>query len=1304
MARRILVALGVLLLLAIAAGTWLLTTTGGAKLVLSQATRAAGGGIRYEGVEGSLGGPMKIALIEVDRPDLYVRVEGFEMDSSPWAPLRGRLVIHRLEAAKVEVRTVSTGAAAQVPVSFPAPYPLTLERGRVGELRVGELTKEAAAEKDPAKKRALIAASREGDLVVKDIALRGEGDASMWKVDEASAATPYGKGRIAGSIRTRAPFALDAKIAADGVAAERAWRAEVDAKGTLTAIDATLSGAVSDQPATGRVRIEPFATQPLRSLALSARGVDVSKHAPGPRTRLDVEVQLDAAAKAFAGPVRIVNAEPGPWDRERVPVASASTRAVITAERIDLHDLEVALAGGGSAAGRASFTRERAEADLEVADVDLASLHTSLQKTRVTGRLAVSGDKDAQVFDVALSDPRFQVEGQASLTKARVDIATATVRTGGGSATAKGHVALSGKRDFRLEGEARHFDPSAFVKSTKGDLNFAFVASGSLEPGIAGQAKIDIAPSTVAGIPASGRIAVAGDKRRVASLDLDLALGEARASAKGSFGAPGDALDFTFDAPNVSVLAKPAGVAASGKLQGTGRLTGTFAAPAGRIALTGANLSLPGNAYLAELALRLEAGAEASSPIDGEVRVKGVALGEEKPPTPIAEEIVARIKGTRGAHRIEADARMNRDATLRLALDGGLDPKAKAPAWNGRLERLALEGRGAFALTQPAPLFVSAERIELGEAPLKGDWGEARFILTRWTPKTLDVKGTSAGIRIQSFARSLRFATIPRSNLVVAADWDLRGTDTFDGTASLRRVSGDLRVGEPPTPLGLQALEARVEVVRGRARAHLAISGERVGRISGEGTAQVVRGEAGWELAKDAPVSALVTAEHTNLESLAPWLGPDSRIGGRLEASVRVEGTGAEPRVSGTARAVDLLVREPLTGFEIEKGDVALRLSGKSLAIERLTAVAPWHPSEGARARIRRLEIPPEGGKLSAEGSIDLGARHGAIRIRLDKVPVTQVTTRFLALSGETRLEAGEKELLVTGALKADAGWIGALDTPPPSPSEDIVVVRAARPASDDEPAREPIRLDLKLGAGDNLYFSGRGLDTRLAGEVHLTGTPGAGMRATGTIRTVGGNYDGYGQKLTIERGVLTFQGPLDNPRLNVLALRKGLPVEAGVEVLGTTTRPRVRLVSVPDVPEPEKLSWLVLGRGAADASLGDSAVMLAAARALLGNNPGSDFSKKFGIDEIKIGRADQGVLGVLPQSTVAGRTGSASAAEVVSVGKRLTRDVSLTYEQGMADAEGTLKVAWRITRQFQLLARAGYLPGLDAVYRWRFP
>jgi len=1302
---RVLLGLVVLVVLACVAVTLLFTTSGGARFVLSQAVKAAGGGVRYEGVEGSLGGPMSIKLIEVDRPGMYVRVEDLRMDASPWAALRRRLVVHVLEAGKVEVRTVDTGEAAKLPVSFEAPYAVKLERGHVGELRLGQLTKAADGEKDVQKKRALIEASRGKDVVVKDIALRGEGDERMWKVDEAAAVTPWGKGKLAGTVQTRKPFSLDATFDGDGVAAERPWRARIAAKGTLEAFEAALDGEVSGQSATGRVRVEPFAEQPLRALTLSARGVDLSKHVEAPPTRLDIDVQLTAASKAFAGPVRIVNAEPGAWDKQRLPFASASTRVVITAERLDLHDLEVMLAGGGRAAGRATLTRAAAEAQLDVADVNLAALHGSLQPTKVAGHIGVTGDTQAQRFDLKLQDPRFAIAGQARLTRERLDVESATVRTGGGAMTARGGLALGGKREFRFEGDARNFDPSAFVKTAKGDVNFAFVTSGTLSPGIAGEVKLDIAPSRIAGLPASGRIAAAGDKQRIASLDMDVTIGEARAQAKGSFGQPGDAVDFKFAAPNLATVAKPLGVAAAGKLEGEGRLTGTFSAPAGRIALAGANLVLPTNVYVRELAARLEAGVEPSSPIDGEVRAKGIALGEETPPTPFAQEATVRLKGTREAHRLEADALMRRDTNLRLVLEGGLDPKARAPAWNGRVESLRLAGAGAFSLVQPVALSASAAQVELGEAHLKGEWGEARFITTRWTPRSLDLKGTSAGIQVQNFARSFRFATVPRSNLVVAVDWEVHAAEQLNATAHLRSVSGDLRLGEPPLPLGLQVLDAKLDIVRGRARATVNLVGERAGRIEGEGSAQLTSGPGGWQLAPDAPVNARVVAQHTNLEALGPWLGADAKIGGRLNATVLVEGTGANPRVSGSGRAEDLQVREPQTGFEVEKGVVAVKMSGRSVVIEQFEAVTPWRPSEGAVARMRRVEVPPQGGKITAEGSIDLEGRSGTIRVKVDKVPVMQLPSRFLALSGEVKLEAGRKELLVTGALMADAGWIGALDTPLPAPSDDIVVVRATKPA-DEEPPREPIRLDLRLNAGDRLYFQGRGLDTRLGGEVHIEGSPGAGpLRATGSIRTVGGTYDGYGQQLNIERGVLTFQGPLDNPRLNVLALRKGLPVEAGVEVLGTTSRPRVRLVSVPDVPEPEKLSWLVLGRGASDASLGDSAIMVAAARALLGgNNPGSDITKKIGIDDIKIGRADTSVLGVLPQSTVAGRTGTPSAAEVVTVGKRLNRELYLSYEQGLADAEGTLKLAWRLTRQFQLLARAGYLPGLDAVYRWSFP
>jgi translocation and assembly module TamB len=1280
----------VALLAVLCAGVyWLVATPGGAQLVFSRVATMLGEGTKFEGVEGQLGGTLRIKAIHIDRPDLYVHIDDVEIDSSPRF-FGGSLIVHRLYARNVEVRTVSSGAAAAVPKSFAPPYAVILEDGRVGTLRLGKK-----------------GGTPDNDLVLRDIAVKGEGDKSRWKIDQAAVVTEYGTLKIAGTLGNATPFPLDATGTFAGTFQERAFRIAAKVRGTLKEMVADVDADVGGTRATGNVVLEPFASVLVKTLTVNARDLDLAQvGAQLPHTRLTVEAKLVPDGKAFAGPVRITNAEPGTWDQKRLPFTTATARVVASKEKVDIHDLAVALLGGGSAAGNATLRGGTVEADLRVADVDLAALQAGLQKTKVTGRVTAAGNHDGQRFDVALKDPRFEIEGRAAIAGERLEVESARIRTGGGSVTAKGGMALAGRKEFRFEGKAEHFDPSAFLKTTKGDLNFTFVTSGSLADGIAGQAKLDIAPSTYAGLPAAGRVDISGDKRRIASADVDVTLGEARVSAKGSFGRTGDALDLTFRAPNLSVIGKAFGVALAGRAEGSARLTGTFQSPAGRIELTGANLVFPSNVYVHELALRAEAGTEPDSPIDASVQAKGVAIGKDTPPTPLAETASATLKGTRAAHRFEFDAKMARDTTVKAALQGGLDPRAKSLSWNGRLESLAMTGRGAFALTAPASLTLAANRVELGDALLKGEWGEARLALTRWTPESIELKGATPGIMIQNLARSLRLGTVPRSNLVIAADWDIRAAQTFEGSLHAHRLSGDLRVGEPPLALGLQELTLAVEAVKGRAQASLNIVGERIGRVQGEGSAMIVRGDTGWELAQSSPVQGKLVADIANLEALAPWLGADAKLGGQLAANVTVSGTGADPRLSGEARAENLVMREPQSGFELEQGQVAVRMNGRSLVIERFAARTPWHPSGPALERMRGVAVPAEGGTISAEGSIDLTAHTGAIRVRADKVPVTQLPTRFLAMSGEAKLEAGANGLMVTGDLKADAGWIGALPTAPPSVSEDVVVIRASQPAAAEEAARkEPIRLDARFNLGDRVYFQGRGLDTRLAGELRLVGEVGGTLRASGTISTVGGTYEGYGQKLAIERGVLTFSGPIDNPRLNVLALRKGLPVEAGVEILGTTTRPRVRLVSSPDVPEPEKLSWLVLGRGASDASPGDTSVLLAAASALLGgNNPGSDLTKKLGFDEVKIGRSDSGsVLGVLPQSTVAGRTGTASAADVVSVGKRLSRNLQLNYEQGLADAEGALKLTWRISRQFQLLARAGYLPGVDAVYRWTF-
>ena len=118
-----------LILVLVAAVAWILGTTQGTRLVAGQVTRLAGEGVKLEGVEGRIGGVLHIDRVEVSRPDLYARVEDVTLDTQPFSPLHGTLVVNRLVAKSVELRTASSQSTARVPASFAPPYAIRLEEG-----------------------------------------------------------------------------------------------------------------------------------------------------------------------------------------------------------------------------------------------------------------------------------------------------------------------------------------------------------------------------------------------------------------------------------------------------------------------------------------------------------------------------------------------------------------------------------------------------------------------------------------------------------------------------------------------------------------------------------------------------------------------------------------------------------------------------------------------------------------------------------------------------------------------------------------------------------------------------------------------------------------------------------------------------------------------------------------------------------------------------------------------------------------------------------------------------------------------
>ncbi len=1261
-----------------AAGLWLLGTASGARFALERALALAGGTV--SGVEGRLVGPLSVGTLEITSVELRVRAERVSLD---WSPLRlagSEVLVQRLHAASLRIDTAASSEPAREPASLVLPVRLFVEQAGVDVLRVGTI-------------------GVDGGVELREVSAKLAADEAAWIVGNAQAETPLGRATASGTLGARRPFRLDARGELAGTRNGAAYRAGVEAKGLLAQFEATLAGSEGGLTGTGAASIGIFSADPVRKLALKLDGVDLAGFLAAPRTKLAVVVELAPEPGALlAGPVKIANADAGPVDRQRLPITAASAQLVIAKDRIEAKSLALSFTGGGRAEGRAAWSGGKLDAKLAVKDADLLVWHSALRATKLSGDVSAVASAETQSFRVALAEPRFEIRGEAAIANGVLTVESARLARGMAFAEAKGRLALGGAREFSVDGRVERLDPAEFADVPSGDLNAVFTASGRLAGNTAGEADVQVAKSRFAGLAAEGRVRFSAEGARITKAETDIALGATRLAASGALGKAGDVLAVKLASPDLAPLGKAFGVALGGSVAVDATVAGAFSALSGRVSVDAKDLALPGALRVAAAKGAFELSPGEAGSASGRLDLRGISRKGEKDAWVEKGSIV--VEGTRASHEVRVAADFPERLGLRALFDGGLVAGARLPEWRGRLAFLESTGRAPLALAAPAALFVSTERIELGEARLIGDPGEVRIALLRWTPKGLETRGSVDAVDVRAVRRILDLQAAVGSNLVLDGAWDIRLAETLDGFVSLQRKSGDLRVGEPRQALGLETLAARVEAAAGRVKASLEMRGKQAGRWQAEASASVRRGAEGWELSPVAPLEGRFTVDVPELAWMAGWIGPEARAGGRLRGEGTLAGTVRDPTWRGRVEATGLKLREPALGGEVADGTIVVVLADREARLERFTLSAPWQPTAEA-ARAIAAAKRPAAGTITAEGALDLGTRKGRLAVKASGYPLTRLATRFLAVSGEGRAELDGDKTTLTGDFTADAGWFGIPASAPPSLSDDVIVERGAEAPL--AKGAERLHLDLRFDLGEHLHFRGRGLDTRLAGSLRLVGDVGANLRTTGTIRAVGGTYDAYGRTLAIERGALNFQGAVDNPGLNVLALRKGLPVEAGVEVLGTVARPKVRLFSAPEVPEPEKLAWLVLGRGQGEVSAGDASILVGAANALLGSDlpASSKLLAGFGLDDVSMGRDASGALGTLPQSTVAGRTGETSTAEVVTVGKRLTDDIYVSYQQGLADAEGSLRVAWQLTRSLQIILRAGYLPGVDGVYRF---
>ena len=553
----------------------------------------------------------------------------------------------------------------------------------------------------------------------------------------------------------------------------------------------------------------------------------------------------------------------------------------------------------------------------------------------------------------------------------------------------------------------------------------------------------------------------------------------------------------------------------------------------------------------------------------------------------------------------------------------------------------------------------------------------------------------------------------PLAYLTVGAEWNLAFDGALVGTASLRHVSGDVMVPlEPSFPLGLEQLSLDIAISPGsgsnsQLQAALAVVTQDMGRL--EGTVQSIlrySPEQGFHVLESDEIQANLNADIDDLGWTSLFLGDAMELGGSLDAELNASVyTTGQFSSQGYIHGQNLRVVRLDDGVRLLDGELQARIDDDVFTLERLyfPAVLRVEPKEWRTATWVSENPDAQGGSLNLSGQWNLQDSTGRFVADLHRYPILQRADRYAMVTGQLNATITLPTIALSGKIVADAGWfnldmLGGI----PTIDSDIVVLRAGETLEEEdiEPPMD-ISMDLDVDLGPRFYLTGYGVNSGLVGQLRITMIDGA-LTGIGALRTRGGAIEQYGQRLQLRRGTITFQGDIANPILDIEALRTGLAVQAGVKVVGTARKPKIDLVSYPDVDHVEKLSWLLFGHGSDD-SAGDIALLFSVGSSFLGGD--EPFYRQFGIDEVAMRSGELGSAGsILPvESSVSGLDGGTSDVErqFLQITKQISSDITLSAQQALSDTGTVGRASYRLARGLTAELSVGTVNGIALIYRW---
>jgi len=1265
-------ALLVLLLLLGAAVWFLLSTQGGTRFLFTRLGALIPGSLEVSQLTGPIRGPLDIRGLVYKSEGMEVRIDHVQLEWRLRNLLSKRLDIDKLYADGIRIIPTPSKEPEKEKSKLPdlnLRFNIALHDARVTNLQIG-----AVGEKP---------------FVIDRVDLKTREIANVFTIERFTVRSPLADADITGTFRPQGDYTVD--LQTKWTVRPPDMAAAFTGSGPLTG---TLEKLQVNQTLTAPfpARLAAVLDEPLYDLRFDGRLVfsDVNPHllkADLPDLPASGEVAVKGTVDTFSssGTVRALVSQAlmegvGPVavtyraarDGANWRIDSATITLPGTTTQINASGLVKAPIGQPvSIEGKAAWQNLRwpLRPSPNTAPTVASSRGTAMIDGTVDAyRAEVQADL-TQVPGGAIAAGHWTLAGDGTQERFRFDRFQGTVLSG--RVTGRGEVAWKPQVRWNLALRGDGINPKSLAPDYAGALAFEAATRGTLtDAGPEGTVNVSRLHGVLRGQPVAGAVDVELHGQRTELPHLNLTWGTATVAAHGRV-APTLDLAWKVAAPNLGIVIPQGG----GSVIAEGHVSGDSKTPRIQVHGQGEALRFGAAANTTSIATaKVDADVDLAQggPFTLDLHATDVRSGEQR-----LTELTVQGRGTQGNHTITTTALIE-DGRLDLALAGGIAGELGGTAtWNGQIRRLDLTSKptGSWKLGGPAPLAASAAAVRLRDFCLSGGLngpGNAKLCASGDWAQTgpWDVNATVADLPIDSFR-----AFLPTDLRITG---DINGKVAARGTnAVLAGADIDLQPG--PGEIRFPGAEGKTTSFRyeqgfvrakageggaGHADAGLTLTG--VGTMSAN--LEIPRMASNTPL-KSQPLAGRIDVNLSNLAFVEGFVPDLNRPSGTLAGGYTLSGTVGSPRFVGEASLRDGQANIPRFGLELRA--FQLKATGDG---------------SGALAIDGSLRSGP--GTLTIKGQAGLPGPETPIRLAIQgkRFQVSNTEEIRALVSPDLTFVSKNNRMDLTGDVTVLDSKVNIEKKPPKGPvkaSPDVVFINASAEAAPEKKMALYARVRLILG--QNVEVAALGLKAKPSGSLLVIDEPRGVTRGVGEIEMSEGTFKAYGQDLTIERGRLIFNGPIDNPGLDVRAYRKADDgTIAGIEAKGTAQKPQVTLWSTPSMTQSEALAYLLLGHPLNQAQPAEGN-LLANAATSLGIKGGNMLAKKlaarFGLEEARI---------------EGGKT--LSDASLV-VGKYLSPKLYVAYGMGLFEPVSTFRIRYLLSKKITLQAERGAGVSADALY-----